>query len=81
AANTRNAVDGLDRRVQKDIFQQVALRIFLRHAESYEVGLIDEAPVGRIYKDGKLIGDEEEIGMVERRKLAYVGHVAVSVLL
>ncbi|MGC0052801.1 ribonuclease J [Brucella pituitosa] len=43
--------------------------------------IIDEAPVGRIYKDGKLIGDEDEIGMVERRKLAFVGHVAVSVLL
>ncbi len=43
--------------------------------------IIDEAPVGHLYKDGKLIGDEEEIGMVERRKLAYVGHVAVSVLL
>ncbi len=43
--------------------------------------IVDEAPVGRIYKDGKLIGDEEEIGMVDRRKLAYVGHVAVSVLL
>ncbi|QTN98648.1 ribonuclease J [Brucella sp. 458] len=43
--------------------------------------IIDEAPVSRLYKDGKLIGDEEEIGMVERRKLAYVGHVAVSVLL
>lgn len=43
--------------------------------------IIDEAPVGRIYKDGKLIGDEDEIGMVERRKLAYVGHVSVSILL
>ncbi|WP_273725272.1 ribonuclease J [Brucella gallinifaecis] len=43
--------------------------------------IVDEAPIGRIYKDGKLIGDEDEIGMVERRKLAYVGHVAVSVLL
>lgn len=43
--------------------------------------IVDEAPIGRIYKDGKLIGDEEEVGMVERRKLAYVGHVAVSVLL
>lgn len=43
--------------------------------------ITDEAPIGRIYKDGKLIGDEEEIGMVERRKLAYVGHVAVSILL
>ncbi|WP_079211765.1 ribonuclease J [Brucella pituitosa] len=46
-----------------------------------KVEIIDEAPIGRIYKDGKLIGDEDEIGMVERRKLAYVGHVAVSVLL
>ncbi len=26
-------------------------------------------------------GDEDEIGMTERRKLAYVGHVAVNVLL
>lgn len=43
--------------------------------------VIDQAPVGRLYKDGKLIGDEDEIGMVERRKLAYVGHVAVSILL
>ncbi|MBN9047475.1 MAG: ribonuclease J [Rhizobiales bacterium] len=43
--------------------------------------IVDEAPVGRIYKDGRLIGDEDEIGMTERRKLAYVGHVAVNVLL
>lgn len=43
--------------------------------------IIDQAPIGRIYKDGKLIGDEEEIGMVQRRKLAYVGHVGISVLL
>lgn len=46
-----------------------------------EAKVIDEAPVGRIYKDGKLIGDEDEVGITERRKLAYVGHVAVSVLL
>ena len=43
--------------------------------------IVDEAPIGRIYKDGKLIGDEDEIGVVERRKLAYVGQVSVSVLL
>ena len=43
--------------------------------------IIDEAPFGRIYKDGRLIGDEDEMGITERRKLAYVGHVAVSVLL
>ncbi|WP_022711729.1 ribonuclease J, partial [Pseudochrobactrum sp. AO18b] len=43
--------------------------------------IIDEAPYGRIYKDGRLIGDEDEMGITERRKLAYVGHVAVSILL
>ncbi|MDP8249351.1 ribonuclease J [Pseudochrobactrum saccharolyticum] len=43
--------------------------------------IIDEAPYGRIYKDGRLIGDEDEMGITERRKLAYVGHVSVSILL
>lgn len=46
-----------------------------------EAKLIDEAPVGRLFKDGKLIGDEDEVGITERRKLAYVGHVAVSIIL
>lgn len=45
------------------------------------VEVIDEAPHGRIFKDGKLIGDIEEMGIGNRRKLSYVGHVAVSVLL
>ena len=43
--------------------------------------VIDEAPHGRIFKDGKLIGDFDEMGIGERRKLAYVGHVSVNVLL
>ncbi|MDG3577087.1 ribonuclease J [Rhizobium sp. YJ-22] len=43
--------------------------------------VIDEAPHGRIFKDGKLIGDFDEMGVGERRKISYVGHVAVSVLL
>lgn len=43
--------------------------------------VIDEAPHGRIFKDGKLIGDFDEMGIGDRRKLAYVGHVAVNVLL
>jgi ribonuclease J len=43
--------------------------------------IIDQAPFGRLIKDGKLIGDEEEVGIVDRRKLSYVGHVAVSMLL
>lgn len=41
----------------------------------------DQAPFGRVYKDGKLVGDIEEMGIADRKKLAYVGHVAVSVLL
>ncbi|AQS41794.1 MAG: MBL fold metallo-hydrolase [Candidatus Tokpelaia hoelldobleri] len=45
------------------------------------VEVVDEVPVGRIYKDGKLLGDEDELGIRERRKLSYVGHVTVSFLL
>ena len=43
--------------------------------------IIDEVPVGQIYKDGNLIGNEDEMGISERRKLSYVGHVAASFLL
>ncbi|MBW3098880.1 ribonuclease J [Pseudohoeflea coraliihabitans] len=43
--------------------------------------VIGEVPHGRIYKDGHLVGEFDELGIGERRKLSYVGHVAVSVLL
>lgn len=43
--------------------------------------VVDQAPHGRIFKDGNLIGDYEEMGIGDRRKLAFVGHVAVSILL
>ncbi len=43
--------------------------------------IIDKAPFGRIYKDGKLIGDDEAMGIRERRKLSFAGHVAVNVVL
>lgn len=43
--------------------------------------VIGEAPHGRIYKDGDLIGDFDEMGIGERRKLSFAGHVVVSVLL
>jgi ribonuclease J len=43
--------------------------------------IIDEAPHGRIYKDSKLIGDFEELGIGDRRKLSFSGHVAVAVVL
>ena len=45
------------------------------------VEVIDEAPHGRIYKDGSLIGDFDEMGIGERKKLSYVGHVAVNVVI
>jgi ribonuclease J len=38
-------------------------------------------PFGRIYKDGKLIGSDEAVGIRDRRKLSFAGHVAVNVVL
>ena len=43
--------------------------------------VIGEVPHGRIFKDGKLLGDFDDLGIGERRKLSFAGHVAVSVLL
>ncbi len=43
--------------------------------------IVDEVPHGRIYKDGLVIGDEEAIGVRQRRKLSYAGIVACSVVL
>jgi ribonuclease J len=43
--------------------------------------IIDQVPFGRIYKDGKLTGDDETMGIRERRKLSFAGHVAVNVVL
>jgi ribonuclease J len=41
--------------------------------------VIGDVPAGRIFKDGSVIGDEEQIGVTERRSLSFAGHVAVSV--
>ncbi|MCO6186090.1 ribonuclease J [Rhizobium sp. L1K21] len=60
--------------------QQVRNGQILRLAPG-PAAILDEAPHGRIYKDGKLIGDYDDVGIGERRKLSYVGHVAVNVLL
>jgi ribonuclease J len=43
--------------------------------------IIDQLPFGRIFKDGRLVGDDEEMGIRERRKLSFAGHVAVNVVL
>jgi ribonuclease J len=52
------------------------LRLFPGPAE-----IIDQVPFGRVYKDGLLIGSEEEMGIRERRKLSFAGHVVVNVVL
>ncbi len=36
---------------------------------------------GRIYKDGSIIGSEDEVGVTDRRKLAFAGLVAASVVI
>ena len=43
--------------------------------------VIDEAPHGRIFKDGILLGEYDEMGIGDRRKLSFVGHVAVNIIL
>ncbi len=42
---------------------------------------VDEVESGRIYRDGTLIGGLEAMGIPARRRLAFNGHVAVSLVL
>ncbi|MCO5069617.1 MAG: ribonuclease J [Rhizobiaceae bacterium] len=43
--------------------------------------IIDQVPFGRVYRDGMLLGSEEAVGVRDRRKLSFAGHVAVNVVL
>jgi ribonuclease J len=43
--------------------------------------IIGKVPFGRVYKDGRLIGDDQAMGIRDRRKLSFAGHVAVNVVL
>ncbi|MGB7287400.1 MAG: ribonuclease J [Salaquimonas sp.] len=43
--------------------------------------IVDTIHHGRIYKDGNIIGSEEEVGVKDRRKLSYAGLVACSVVI
>jgi ribonuclease J len=43
--------------------------------------VVDEIEPGRLYKDGAIVDSLEGVGVPERRKLAFSGHVAVSVVL
>lgn len=46
-----------------------------------EAEIVDQVPYGRILKDGTVIGTEEEVGVRDRRRLSFAGHVAVNVVL
>ena len=43
--------------------------------------IIDQVPYGRLYKDGRLVGTDEAMGIRDRRKLSFAGHVAINVVL
>ncbi|WP_180897363.1 ribonuclease J [Martelella soudanensis] len=43
--------------------------------------VIGHVAAGRVFKDGKLIGSIDEMGIGDRRKLSFVGHVSINVLL
>lgn len=43
--------------------------------------IVDQVPFGRIYRDGRIIGTDEGVGVKDRRKLSFAGHVAVNVVL
>lgn len=43
--------------------------------------IIDQVPFGRIFKDGLIVGGEDAVGVRDRRKLSFVGHVAVNVVM
>lgn len=46
-----------------------------------DAAVIDEAPVGRLFRDGRLLVGAEEAPLRERRKLSFVGVAFVSVVL
>ena len=42
--------------------------------------VIEDAPHGRLVKDGEIIGTTEETGVDERRRLSFAGHVTVNII-
>ncbi|MDX2265601.1 MAG: ribonuclease J [Hyphomicrobiales bacterium] len=46
-----------------------------------EPEIVDEAPVGRVYRDGELIAPSEDGPVQERRKLSFAGAVTVALVL
>ena len=43
--------------------------------------IVAQIDTGRIFKDGNLIGTDEDVGVRERRVLSFVGHVSMSLVL
>jgi ribonuclease J len=43
--------------------------------------VVDNVEAGRLYKDGMLIGELDAMGIAERRRLAFSGHVGVALVL
>ncbi|MCO6390742.1 MBL fold metallo-hydrolase [Aliihoeflea aestuarii] len=43
--------------------------------------IVDTVPFGRLMKDGRVIGSEEETGVRDRRKLSFAGHVVLNLVL
>ena len=43
--------------------------------------VIGQVESGRVYKDGRVIGDEDETGIKRRRILSWVGHVVMSLVI
>ncbi len=44
-----------------------------------EPGIIDELPVGRLYKDGTILEDAKSRAVVERRRMSFAGCVFVAI--
>ncbi len=43
--------------------------------------VLNQVPSGRVYKDGRVIGDEDATGIKRRRVLSWVGHVVMSLVI
>ncbi|MCP4382201.1 MAG: ribonuclease J, partial [Hyphomicrobiales bacterium] len=43
--------------------------------------IVDEVATGRLYRDGRLIGAMDDLGIIERRRLAFAGHICVAIVL
>jgi ribonuclease J len=71
---------GLAREMGVETVMVIADGMMLRLAPAPAVQ-VDEIDAKRLYKDGRIVGDIEAIGVIERRRLAFSGHVTVAIVL